>query len=303
MTAPAIAMEERKPSLLRRATPFILITPVIIYYAIFWLRPVLQLFSSSFVTLDGSIGLDNFVLTFQDPSFWPAIRNTFVFVIFSVTLEFFVAFAVSLLINQKFKGASAFLFVAMIPMALPASAAGAIWQTGFTANGWVNTILFHLGLLPDGQTIFWLAGDTFQMLGLLIILDAWTVIPSVMIILLAGLQTLPREAEEAGYVFGGNYWTVLTKIKIPMMKSSIITAVILRLIAAIQIWQILVIMFGHNRLPTLVERIVYYTDVVPGVTTSPKMASAYTVIVTLIVSLAAIAFLWASGAFKKQGAK
>jgi multiple sugar transport system permease protein len=273
---------------------------VLIYYAIFWLQPVVKLVIDSFITLDGSVGLDNYVLTVNDPSFWPAMRNTAIFVVISVTMEFILAFIIALIINQKFKGAAAFLFVALIPMALPATAAGAMWQTGFTANGWINSVLVYMGILQEGNTIFWLAGDTAQMLGLIIILDAWTVIPSVLIILLAGLQTLPPEAEEAGYVFGGNYWTVLTKIKIPMMKSSIITAVILRLIAAIQIWQILVIMFGHNRLPTLVERIVYYTDVVPGLLTSPKMASAYTIIVTIVVSIAAIAFLWASGAFKKQ---
>ena len=56
-----------------------------------------------------------------------------------------------------------------------------------------------------------------------------------MIILLAGLQNIPKEAEEAGYVFGGNYFTVLRKITIPMLSSTIQTAVILRLISAIQI--------------------------------------------------------------------
>lgn len=299
MTAVTTVAAERKPSFWRKAIPYLLISPVLIYYVIFWLQPVVKLVADSFITLDGQVGLDNYVLTVNDPSFWPAMRNTTVFVVISVTMEFILAFVIALLINRKFKGAAAFLFVALIPMALPASAAGAMWQTGFTANGWINSILYYMGFLQDG-TIFWLAGDTFQMLGLIIILDAWTVIPSVLIILLAGLQSLPPEAEEAGYVFGGNYWTVLTKIKVPMMKSSIITAVILRLIAAIQIWQILVIMFGHNRLPTLVERIVYYTDVVPGLVESQKMASAYTIIVTVVVSFAAMAFLWASGALKRE---
>ena len=62
-----------------------------------------------------------------------------------------------------------------------------------------------------------------KMLALIIFIDAWQVLASVMIILLAGLQNIPRETEEAGYVFGGNYWTVLRKITLPLLAPSIQT--------------------------------------------------------------------------------
>jgi multiple sugar transport system permease protein len=212
-------------------------------------------------------------------------------------LEFLVALFRALLINRKFIGSSAFLFVAMVPMALPAVAVGAMWLTGFTAHGWINSLLYYLGIISESHKIYWLAGSEWKLLALIIIIDAWQVIPSVMIILLAGLQNIPREVEEAGYVFGGNYFTVLRKITIPILQPTIQTAVILRLISAIQIWLIIVLLVGFSRLPVLVERIVYYHEEVPGLDISFQMASGYTIIVSVIVSLAALLYLRVSGAF------
>jgi len=203
------------------------------------------------------------------------------------------------LINEKFPGSSAFLFIAMIPMALPAMAVAAMWQTGLTSHGWLNSLLYYMGILEEGQKIYYLTGSDIKNLILIILVDAWTVIPSVMIILLAGLQNFPEATKEAGYVFGGNVWTVTRKLTLPMLKPTIQTAVILRLIAAIQIWLIIVMLFGFNRLPVLVEQVVYYSDEVAGLTYSYQLAASYTILVSIVVTIAAFAFLQVSGAFKR----
>ncbi len=283
-----------------KATPYLLILPVILYYAFFWLRPVLVSVQGAFTDVNGQLSLQNFVMVANDPNFLPAVTNTTIIVIFSVTLEFILALGLALLINRKFAGSGFFLFIAMIPMALPAAAVGAMWVTGLTAHGWMNSLLLYLGILQEGQKIYWLAGSRATLLALLIFLDAWTVIPSVMIILLAGLQNIPPETEEAGYVFGGNYFTVTRDITIPILQPTIQTAVILRLIAAIQIWLIIVLLLGFSRLPVLVERIVYYHDELSGLDISYQMANAYTIIVSVVVSIVALLYLLASGAFKKD---
>lgn len=288
----------------KKIVPYLLILPVVIYYIFFWVRPVINVLVGSFTDINtGGFTLSNFAMVFQDPTFWPAFWNTAIIVVVSVTLEFFAALALALLINRKFWGSSYFLFLVIIPMALPAVAAAAMWQTGLTPHGWLNSLLFHLGILDEGQKIFWLGGydaTKARLLAIIILVDAWTVIPSVMIILLAGLQNIPKEAEEAGYVFGGNYFTVLRKITIPMLSSTIQTAVILRLISAIQIWLIIVLLLGFGRLPVLVERIVYYHEEVPGLDISYQMATGYTVIVSILVSIAAFFYLYVSGAFKHR---
>jgi len=280
--------------------PYLLILPVVVYYAFFWLRPVLSTFVGSFRDASGVFTFENYLLVFSDPEFIPALRNTTIIVIFSVTLEFIIALFLALLINRKFTGSTVFLFFAMIPMALPSVSVGAMWLTGFTSHGWINSLLYYLGV---AEKIHWLAGSQWSLLALIIVIDAWTVIPSVMIILLAGLQNIPPEVEEAGYVFGGNYLTVLRKITIPILNPTIQTAVILRLISAIQIWLIMVLLVGFSRLPVLVERIVYYTKQTPGLNISYQMASGYTIVVTVIVSIAALFYLRISGAFGKTKEK
>ena len=283
-----------------KAVPYLLILPVAIYYAAFWLRPVITSVIGSFTDADGFFTLQNFVMVFNEENFVPALRNTAVIVVFSVTLEFLAALALALLINRKFVGSNFFLFLAMIPMALPAAATGAMWTTGLTAHGWMNSLLQYVGFLAEGKKIYWLAGSELSLLALLIVIDAWQVIPSVMIILLAGLQNIAKEAQEAGYVFGGDYLTVLKKITLPMLKPTIQTAVILRLISAIQIWLIVVFLLGFSRLPVLLERVVYYTKEVDQLYISYQMASGYTLIVSVIVSLAALLYLQVSGAFKRD---
>ena len=277
--------------------PYLLILPVVIYYVFFWLRPVLTTVIGSFRDASGAFTFENFVMVFTDPDFIPALRNTTIIVIFSVTLEFVIALFLALLINRKFTGSAAFLFIAMIPMALPSVAVSAMWLTGLTSHGWVNSLLYYLGA---GKKIYWLAGADWTLLALIIVIDAWTVIPSVMIILLAGLQNIPKDVEAAGYVCGANYLTVLRKITIPILNPTIQTAVILRLISAIQIWLIMVLLVGYSRLPVLVERIVYYHKEMSGLNISYQMASGYTIIVTVIVSIAALFYLRISGAFGKS---
>ena len=303
MTAAAPAKRFR--DLGSKAVPYLLIAPVVIYYAFFWLRPVLMTLINSFKSAAGAFTFQNYLMVLTDPDFLVALRNTAIIVAFSVTLEFLGALFLALLINRKFVGSTIFLFIAMVPMALPAVAVGAMWLTGFTAHGWINSLLYYLGIIAEGAKIYWLAGSEWKLLGLVILIDAWQVIPSVMIILLAGLQNIPVEVEEAGYVFGGNYLTVMRKITVPLLKPTIQTAIILRLISAIQIWLIIVLLVGFSRMPVLVERIVYYHKEVPGLDISFQMASGYAIIVSVIVSLVALLYLRVSGAFggKKEAAQ
>jgi multiple sugar transport system permease protein len=216
-----------------------------------------------------------------------------------VTLEFVVAFGIALLINTKFKGSGIFLFLAIIPMALPAVAVGAIWSSGFATYGWMNSLLHHLGLIEETGKIPFLAATPFQSMILIIIIDAWQVIPFMMIILLAGMQNMKEELKEAGYIFGGTRFTVLRKITIPILRPTITTAVILRIIAAIQIWLIIVMLFGFQRLPVLLEELVYFTDVATSEEFF-RIGLAYSVLVAFIVSIVAVIYLKVSGAFGRD---
>jgi len=278
----------------------LLIAPTVIYYCFFWLRPVIVSIYNSFKGVDGSFTFQNYITVFTATSFGEVFANTAFVAGFSIVIEFILALALALLINKKFKGSAIFLFLAMIPMAIPAVGAAAIWKTGLTTHGWMNSLLYYFGILAKGEKIIFLSGSKFSLLWIIIFIDAWQVIPSMMIILLAGLQNLSREAKEAGYVFGGNGLTVLKQITIPMLKPTIITAVILRLISAIQIWLIVVLLFGFDRIPLLLERVIYYKEEVSRLDNSFQLASTYSVITSVIVTIAAVVYLKVSGAFNKN---
>lgn len=283
----------------KKMVPYLLIAPVIIYYIMFWLFPVINAVVESFKDVNGVWTLGNYIHIFKDPVFYTALFNTAFLVIFSVTVEFVLAFGLALLINTKFRGSSLFLFLAMIPMALPAVAVGAMWSSGLATRGWLNSFLMTFGIVDDASKILFLAGGKMSTLLLIIIIDAWTVIPFVMIILLAGLQGIGADVREAGAVFGGTKFQILRKITIPMLKPTITTAMILRIISAIQIWLIIVMLFGFNRLPVLLEQVVLNYDEL-GAEFFERIGLALSVLVAIIVSITAIFYLKVSGSFEKR---
>ncbi len=269
--------------------PYFLLTPALLYYVLFWIRPVLRAFFESMTDYDGSFSLMFFSKVINESMFTAALRNSLLFALISVMLQFTVAFMMALLLNKKFKGSNLLLFVALIPMAVPPAAVAILWKTGFSTFGWINNLLITLNLIKE--PILWMTAKGYNALLFLILIDTWTVLPSVMIILLAGLQNLNKEYEEAGLIFGASRFQIIKDIIMPILKPTIITAVILRMIAAMQVWMISVMMFGYGRVPFLVERIAYYTDMVPMLKESYKMSLTYSVVVTTIVMISVMIYL------------
>ena len=293
----------------RKALPYILIAPVIVYYSVFWLYPVIRCVIGSFQDSRGNFSFKNYAFIFSNEDFYRACFNTAFIVVFSVALEFVIAFGLALLINKKFKGSGLFLFIAMIPMALPPVAMGAMWSSGLATYGWLNSFLYIIGAIEKSGKIPFLAMRAVSFLGLkidfaalflIIFVDAWQVVPFMMIILLAGMQNLNKEFMEAGYIFGAGKLTVLRKITIPLLKPTITTAMILRIISAIQIWLIIVMIYKFRRLPVLVEQLVFFKREVRGPVFF-QYSIAYSVLIAVIVSIMAIFYLKVSGSFKEEG--
>lgn len=285
-------MPERldQQNLARKFLPYFLIAPAIAYYAAFWLQPAAAAIRGSLLDGSGDISLENYRTIFQDPVFRRALFNTAVIVVFSVSLEFVAALGVALLVNRKFKGSSIFLFITLIPMALPPVAVGAIWSSGFATYGWLNSFLAHLGISEAGERVAFLAGGDFRSLLIIILIDAWQVIPFMVVILLAGLRNLQPELVEAGYVFGGGPWTVFRRITMPLLRPTIRTALLLRIISAVQIWLIIVMLFGFRRIPVLLEEVVFYQEQLSG-DANMRIALAYAVVTAIIVCSVSVLYL------------
>ena len=282
------------------AQPYLLLLPAFVYYAVFWLTPVISGMVEVFTDADGNFTLlDNFKLMFRSDLFNTAVINTALFAAVSVVLQYFLALLLAVLLNRKFTGSKFFTFFAMIPMAITPTAVAILWKTGLVKEGWLNSILMYLHLVKE--PVVFLNAEGLAAVFLIILIDTWTVTPSVMIILLAGLQGMQKELKEAAYTFGANKWRIFVDITLPILKPSIITSVILRLIAAIQVWAIAVMVLGFSKVPFLVERIAFYVDVVPGVETSKKIAFTLSFTTTVIVFLVTVIYLRAAKHKTKAG--
>ncbi|MFC5452089.1 carbohydrate ABC transporter permease [Paenibacillus aestuarii] len=271
----------------KKAIPYLLLLPTFIFYSVFWLTPVAAGMKEVFIDINENFSLtENFKLMFQSELFGQSVLNTALFVAISVVLQYVLALTLAVLLSRKFKGAKTLMFISMIPMAVTPTAVAILWKTGLISDGWINSTLVTLHLIKE--PISFLSADGFSALLLIILIDTWTVTPSVMIILVAGLQGMQKEFKEAAYSFGADKWRIFKDITLPMLKPSIVTSIILRLIAAIQVWAIAVMVLGYSKVPFLVERVAFYVDAVPGLETSRKLAftlSFTTTVIVLIVSL------------------
>jgi multiple sugar transport system permease protein len=280
--SPAEHPVPEKPRITRGAVPYMLMLPAFIYYAVFWLIPVVGGIIEVFTSLEGGFTLaGNFVLMWESDLFLQSVLNTALFAAVSVVLQYLIALVLAVFLNIKFRFSNILMFIAMIPMAITPTAVAILWKTGLFKDGWINSILLGLGLVRD--PLLFMNAEEFSALLLIILIDTWTVTPSVMIILSAGLQGMQRELREAAYTFGAGKWRIFRDITLPILRPSIITSVILRLIAAIQVWAIAVMVLGHGRAPFLVERIAFYEDVIPGVPTSSKLAFTLSFTTTVVV--------------------
>jgi multiple sugar transport system permease protein len=256
--------------------------PAFVYYAVFWFMPVLDGIAEVFTTQAGAFTLTgNFRLMAGSDLFTQSVLNTALFAAVSVVLQYLIALVLAVFLNIKFRFSSLLMFIAMVPMAITPTAVAILWKTGLFKDGWINSLLMGAGLVKD--PILFLNAEGFSALFLIILIDTWTVTPSVMIILSAGLQGVEKEMREAAYTFGAGKWRIFRDITLPILRPSIMTSIILRLIAAVQVWAIAVMVLGHGKVPFLVERIAFYEDIIPGVGSSGKLAFTYSFTTTVIV--------------------
>jgi multiple sugar transport system permease protein len=117
------------------------------------------------------------------------------------------------------------------------------------------------------------------------------------------LQNFNREFEEAGLVFGANRFQVVKDIIVPIMKPTIITAMVIRMIAAIQVWMIAVMIYGYNVTPFLVERVTYNLDAVTFGAYAKKDAYTLSVVVLAVVFLTSLGYLYLNAGGRREKGK
>jgi multiple sugar transport system permease protein len=174
------------------------------------------------------IGLGNYVRMVYDPTFWLTLQNSFVWVFFSVSLQFVLGFLGALLLNANFKGRAFFRTLNLLPWIIPGVVVGLVWEYLYQPNyGPINDILRRVGVLT--VPVAWLSDPTLAMASV-IFANIWRGIPFFSIMILAGLQAIPDEVYEAATVDGASVTQRFWHITLPMLRPIIVVATATRII-------------------------------------------------------------------------
>ena len=182
------------------------------------------------------VGLANYLQVFGDTErFWPAVWRTFTFTVGSVAAEMVLGMGIALLLWRPFKGEKWVRVAILMPLVATPVAVGMMWRLIFDPNiGFANQFLSWFGI-PSQP---WLSGQS-SALPTLIFVDVWQWTPMIVLILLAGLTSLSEEPDEAARIDGANAWQRFRFVTLPLLRSTVIVAIVLRGIDALKTFDIL----------------------------------------------------------------
>jgi multiple sugar transport system permease protein len=216
------------------------VAPLIIFLSFFSLYGIIMLLRMgvSDITFSGSetywsfVGLKHLRTTLNDPVVGVALKNTFFYVFMVVIIEGLFGTILALMISRLNKVAKTIRTILLFPILIPPIAIGSMWRLMFDYNyGLINMVLGVFNIV--GPT--WTADPNLAM-WCIIIVDVWHWTSFVFLIVFAGLESLPHGLFEVAEVDGANYRQTLRHIILPLLKPSIVTAVMLRMIFAFKVF-------------------------------------------------------------------
>jgi multiple sugar transport system permease protein len=225
-----------------------LLTPMVIIMAVVTGFPLLNTIWLAFTdaSLTGKgydwswAGLENFAYIIDDTDFRAALGHTFYFTIVSVGIEVVLGVLVALLLNQEFVGRSIVRALLILPWALPTIVNAVMWRLIYNPEyGSLNALLTQLGLISSYRS--WL-GEPASAMNAVIFADVWKNYPLIALIVLAGLQTIPRDLYEAAIMDGAGAWKRFWNITLPGIMGPLSVALVLRAIEAFKVFDIIYVM-------------------------------------------------------------
>ncbi|WP_410013786.1 carbohydrate ABC transporter permease [Sodalis sp. C49] len=186
----------------------------------------------------GFVGLANFIDVLQQPRLWFSLWHTLVYVAAATLIELALGCAVALFISRDFPGRKLTRALLLLPMIVTPIVGGLIWRIFYDPNaGLFNYLAGLLGIAP----VDWLGNPSYAMASL-IVADVWQWTPFIILLVSAGLDSLPQEPLEAAELDGARGWRLLAYIKLPMLKPIILIALFLRMIDAFKSFDLIYVM-------------------------------------------------------------
>ena len=244
MAPPSLMDRLRDPS--ERLLGLMLLTPAFLLLALIVVYPIAKLIFNSFFDLRLSggggglkfVGWDNYAMVLDDKAFWNATKNTVLITLITVPGALVLGLGLALLANLPFRRQWPVRLALLLPWALPLSFVGLIFAWFFhTEYGVVNDVVRRLGLQAGPDATMWLLRPNWAFAAICVAI-IWKTSSFMGLILLAGLQMIPRSLYEAAEVDGASRLQQFWQITVPMLMPSIIVALIFRTITALQTFDI-----------------------------------------------------------------
>ena len=250
--AVTVPMSDRTPKTTRALPgalwPWLLLLPAFLSLASVSFYPIvngvyLSFTNRSLITQDNDfIGIANYVQLLADPPFWNAWWHTIWFTVASTTLETLIGLAMALILCEAFAGRGVIRAAMLVPWAMPTVVTSKMFGWLFDGqHGIINFILLHLGLID--QNVNWY-GSPDTALTTIILADVWKTTPFMALLLLTGLQTVPKSLIEAARMDGARAWTIFWNIRLPLLLPTLLIAGLFRALDAFRVFDLVYVLTG-----------------------------------------------------------
>ena len=231
-------------------TAWIMMTPALILLSLITVYPIVRTFWLSFHEMNLKhpntgypfIGLANYAKIFTDSRATSDIIFTLEFTLITVVLEMIIGFAAALIMNYGFRGRGLVRAAVLIPWAIPTSVSAMMWKFIYNDQyGMFNDILYRLHIISKYQA--WLSTNSGSFMAL-VITDVWKTSPYMALLILAGLQLIPSEIYESARIDGANVLQRFTYMTLPLVKRSLLVALLFRTLDAFRVFDLISVMTG-----------------------------------------------------------
>lgn len=222
---------------------YVLIAPVTLGLLVFYIWPFIQNFWFSFndvnkFNVTHFIGFDNYKQLMGDKEVWSTFLNTLKYVVFTVPIGLFLSICIAALLNAKIRGTSIYRTLYFLPSVTMAAAVAMVWKWVFNEKmGILNSIIAGLG----GERVGWLTNPKTALF-IVMLVGLWMSVGYNMIILLAGMQGIPKTYYEAASIDGAGGLAQFFKITIPLLTPSIFFVMITSIISGFQVFDVVYMM-------------------------------------------------------------
>ena len=219
------------------------VLPALVLYAVFVMLPVIQAMQYSLYKWNGLepltdfVGLQNYITAFGNEAFQTSVGNNLLILVLSLFIQIPFSLLLAVLLNRRFRGRAIFRLLFFLPYVLSEAVTGIVFTLLLQPDSVVDSTLAGIGL----KGVDWLGDSTLVMITLFVIIS-WKYFGFHMIIMLAGLQGIPHELEEAAMIDGADRRQAFRYVTLPLLGPTLRVSVFLSMIGALQLFDIVWVM-------------------------------------------------------------